>query len=141
MISEEPRVYALWELFRARWLGRYFQECGLKVVPNVSWRDGDNDFLEKYVLKTLPKNIPLIAMQLQTIDEEEMVGGLDTYISSIQLVFDTLQPKGALIYASKSGRKLLEKRINVGKTKVKVLTTRMEKLSVVAKARTKKTTI
>lgn len=139
--SDEPRAYALWELYRSRWLGRYFQECGLRVIPNIGWRDGDQDFLEKYVLKTLPKGLPMVAIQLQTIDPDTVKGGLDQYVESINSVFRVLKPEGALLYASKQGRELFNDRIETGDTEVRVIGTRMEKLSQAAKGRKKKATI
>lgn len=139
--SEEPRAFGLWQFYRSRWLMRYFQECGLKVIPNIGWRDGDLDFLKKYVIGTLPKNLPMIAIQLQTIDPETVKGGMDTYYESIQMVFDELKPEGALVYASTQGREVLAKHVNTGKTELRVIGTRMEKLSEKAKGRQRKTTI
>ncbi len=108
MDSDQARAFGIWQLYRSRWLARYFQEIGLKLLPHINWRDGDELFLKKYVLSTLPKNMPCIAMQMQTIDEDEVSGGMKTYIKHLQMVFDTLEPQGALIYVGGKGLEVLE---------------------------------
>jgi len=34
-----PIVAQLWNTYRSRWLGRYWQEGGLRVIPTVNWSD------------------------------------------------------------------------------------------------------
>lgn len=136
METEQPRALALYQLIRSRFVGRYWQDVGIKIIPNISWIDGDLEFLKKYVLGTLPKQLPMIAVQMQTIDPKEVKGGVDHYIKQVQTVFDVLQPQGALIYASKMGRDMFNRRITVD-CPVRLLGTRQEKLSVQAKKRAK----
>jgi ParB-like chromosome segregation protein Spo0J len=136
MESDQPRALALYQLIRSRYIGRYWQDVGIKIIPNISWIDGDLEFLTKYVLGTLPKRMPMIAVQMQTIDPKEVKGGIDHYVKQVQTVFDVLQPQGALIYASKMGRDLFNRRITVD-CPVRLLGTRQEKLSAQAKKRSK----
>jgi hypothetical protein len=37
--EEDPLVEQLHAVYRTRWTGRFWQEHGLKVIPNVSWSD------------------------------------------------------------------------------------------------------
>ena len=134
MESALPRAFAIWQLYRNRYLARYFQEIGMKIVPNVSWKDGDELFLKKYVLGTLPKQLPLIAMQMQTIDMANV--DLALYRKHIQLVLDTLEPQGLLLYVGKQTDDVLQS-INIPCPVFKV-ESRMYKLSEQAKRRTKK---
>ena len=64
----------------------------------------------------------------------------DKYIEEVETVFANLKPKGALLYAGPQGRELLD-RIDTGQTKLKVVGTRLEKLSEKAKGRQRKKTI
>lgn len=105
--SDQARVFGTWQLYRSRWLSRYFQEIGLKLLPHINWRDGDELFLKKYVLGTLPKNLPCIAMQAQTIDVDAVEGGIETYLRHFQMVLDELQPKGLLLYSGKQANEIL----------------------------------
>ncbi|MFP4496238.1 MAG: DUF4417 domain-containing protein [Halochromatium sp.] len=34
-----PLAAQLWNTYRSRWLGRYWQEGGLRVIPTVNWSD------------------------------------------------------------------------------------------------------
>ncbi len=130
----------LWQLYRSRFLGRYMQECGIKVVPNVSWVGGiKNTFLEDQVLTTLDKGLPLICIQMQTIGEQTKANP-DAYLREVQTVFDTLRPQGAIIYASKAGRELFQ-RIDTHGAPVKIIPNRLEKLSAQQNKRKKKMTI
>lgn len=136
--AEEPHVQNLWSLHRSRWLARYFQEVGLKVVPDINWPYGDEQFLEKHVLGTLPKKLPLIAMQMQTYDSK--VTDPAVLKKTWQMVFDILKPKGLLFYAGQPGQKFFREHIKPG-CPVKMLDTRNNKLSEAAKKREKKKTI
>lgn len=135
-----PKIESLWSLYRARWIGRYMQEAGIKVCPDVTWPDGDIRFLEDHVLATLPVGIPLIAMQLQTIDWDAAIGGRSHFIKQLQTVVDVLKPGGILLYAGPQGRELIKEFVP-DDMPVKIVGTRMEKLAAQAKGRAKKTTI
>ena len=95
------RVASLHQLYRSRYIGRYLQECGLKVCPTVEWPAGDVEFLKQYVLATLPVGLPLVALNMQNFNPDSEAEPAETMYECFQLVFDTLKPKGALIYGGK----------------------------------------
>jgi hypothetical protein len=132
-------VERLWQLYRSRCLGRYFQEVGLKVIPNVSWADGEEEFLRKYVLATLPVKLPLICIQMQTITKETM-DNPDEYIRYMDIIFETLLPEAAILYASKRGQELLTK-VNTQSAKIVVLETAHNILDASGVRKSKKATI
>lgn len=123
--SNAPRIESFWQLYRSRYLSRYFQEAGIPLIPCVEWLYGDMDYLDKYVLGTLPKKLPMISMQLQTIHPDTMPGGVEGFKGELQHIFDKLQPEGALIYASRLGHTLLDG-VDTGDTQLRVLGTRLE---------------
>lgn len=137
-----PKVESLWNLYRARWVGRYMQESGIKIIPNIGWPDGDIDFLIEHSLATLPEGLPLGALQMQTIDWEKVAGGKDHYYAQIRTIFDVLKPEGMLFYAGPQGREVLDDILpDYPHMKTKIVGTRLEKLAVQAKNRQRKTTI
>ena len=138
--TDLPKVESLWALYRARWLGRYFQEAGLKLIPDITWRDGDMEWLKRHVLGTLKTGMPMIAMQMQTIDPKEVTGGIEHFEDQVRLVFETLKPEAALIYAGNAGTELVQKVAPKG-IKLRFIETRMKKLSELAKGRERKKTI
>ena len=138
--SAQPQAMNLWALYRSRWVARYFQEAGMDIIVDINWPLGDIDFLRDYVLATLPKNLPMIAMQMQTYNKDEWEHGEAEQIKHVQLIFDTLEPKGLLLYAGRPGREWFAKNIKTN-CDVRVMTTRNEKLSKHAKGRERKKTI
>jgi ParB-like chromosome segregation protein Spo0J len=137
--GEESRVMSLWSLYRNRWLARYFQEAGLKLIPNITWSTADEDFLKKYILPTLPKSIPLLAMQVQTIEEKSDLH--KDYVQQLQYILDTVKPEGLLLYHGTVGKRLFD----TGEVKfngpIKWVAARQQALSEKAKLRKKKTTL
>lgn len=110
--DDYPRVANLWGLYRNRWLGRYFQEAGIKVVPNIGWRHGDPEFLTKLVLGGLPEGIPIIGMQAHTgvfeAKGEVTQEMIDAYSDMIRTVYDTLKPEALLLYGGGPGLRHME---------------------------------
>lgn len=39
LYTDHPRAVHLWNIFRSRWLGAYWQRSGLQIVPTVTWAD------------------------------------------------------------------------------------------------------
>ena len=137
-----PPVEWLWNLYRSRWVGRFMQECGIKVAPDITWPDGNIDFLRDYVIGTLPDDIPLIAMQLQTINWEQVTGGKEHFYNQLRTLFEFQQNRAMLFYAGPQGREVLDDLLpEFPNMQAKIVGTRLEKLAVQAKNRQKKTTI
>lgn len=137
--GEESRAISMWSLYRNRWLARYFQEAGLKLIPDVTWATGDEAFLTKYVLPTLPKNIPLLALQVQTADEKSKLHS--DYVRQVQLIIDTLKPKDLLVYYGKQGKRMFDSGQIKFNGRIKFVASRLHRLSEQAKKRQKKTTL
>lgn len=102
-------IFQYWQLFKARYLARYFQEAGLKLVPHVTWPDEDKMFLAEESLSTMPDHVPVLLLQMQTINMDHYPGGMQRYLGDIQLILDTLTPEVALVYCAEQGREIFEK--------------------------------
>lgn len=42
LYAEMPKAIQLYNVFRNRWCGAYWQSKGITVVPSISWSDGDS---------------------------------------------------------------------------------------------------
>lgn len=71
--AEEAPAIWLWSLYRSRWIGRYFQEVGIKVIPTITCPASAPGFLGEHVLATLPSSVPMIAQQVQTTGTKGLV--------------------------------------------------------------------
>lgn len=135
------RAFCLYQLYRSRWLGRYFQEAGLKLIPSLHWPDGDLDYLRDITLPTLPKNVPVISLQLQTYTDKLDDEHKDRLAAEYQLIMDTVKPKMVLLYAGQPGYEFFTSRVKTGDSQIKFLLNRQAKLSVSRQGRGKKNTL
>jgi len=65
--EEMPRALSIWALYRSRWLGRFMQEAGIRIIPDIEWRVGERKYLDQYVLPGVPRNLPYISIQAQNL--------------------------------------------------------------------------
>jgi ParB-like chromosome segregation protein Spo0J len=137
--GEESRVLSLWNLYRNRWLARYMQEAGIKIVPNVTWATADEEFLTKYIIPTMPKNIPLLSLQIQTVDEKHPMH--KDYIRQLQYVLDKLNPEALMLYYGAQGKRLFDSGEVTFSGPIRFIASRQQALSEVAKKKTKKKTL
>lgn len=133
MMGDDPHVIHLHQLYRSRWLGRYMQEAGIRIIPNVCAAPAqDQRFLRDYVLATLPVGLPMISVQMQTFTESdydyEKVGGFENFVAFYQAYFDVLKPQGLLLYAGRPGQEFFEKNIKTN-CPVRVLDSRLMRLN------------
>lgn len=133
--GQDSRFISLQSLYKSRWLARYMQEAGIKVIPNITWATEDEDFLKRHVIPTLPKKIPMLALQIQTIDRSHPLH--KTNVAQTQYILDTVKPDGLLLYYGKSGKQMFDEEISY-KGKVRYVPARLFALTEQAKKRKKK---
>lgn len=104
--SNLPRAACLFNYYRSRWMARYFQEAGIKVIPDMEWPWGDMDYLKKIVLGTMPKKVPVLSFQQQTFNRDTTEADFDALAESFHLIVDTLSPELVLHYGGEQGREL-----------------------------------
>jgi len=67
-----PRAQSLNQLYRSRWVGRYLQEVGCQVMPDIECLPEDS--FRDIFLKSLPKRVPWAATQVQNLFAETRTG-------------------------------------------------------------------
>lgn len=99
-----PRALSLYNLYRSRWVGRYLQEIGVKVMPDLEMRE-DKEF-RAIALKSLPKRVPWASIQVQNLDAKTRGGrGEDpelrkVWIEDTRLVLKQGNIENLLVYAN-----------------------------------------
>lgn len=94
-----PEALWIYQIYRARWLGRFFQEAGLQVIPDVDFGVGKNIDLEKHIdlfACGLPRHAPVVSMQLQAIRD----GDFEQVKQGVSMVYDRLEPDKFIFYGS-----------------------------------------
>jgi hypothetical protein len=96
------RAVRLWAVYRSRWVARYLQEAGIKLIPDLLWTGAAD---RGFVCGTLPKAPPAVSVQLQTLyteqDETIAVGNLTAAV-------EIVQPKTMLIYGGPRAERVME---------------------------------
>lgn len=91
--GDMPKAVKIWSSYRSRWVGRYWQECGIKVIPDI--QTSDISSLE-YCLAGIPKNAPALSMQIQTA--KKTLAEIEIRKQITKEVLNTLKPQSILVY-------------------------------------------
>jgi hypothetical protein len=101
----ETRAHHMWSVYKAQWMGRFFQEAGLKVIPRFQCDYMDPDSLEIGLLG-IPKGTPTLAMSMQNIEDEKVQGPkLEKHLIG---ALEALEPGKVLYYSGNPGKRVME---------------------------------
>lgn len=89
--ADMPKATKIFNVYRNRWVGRYYQEQGIKVIPTITI--GDDDSLD-YCFDGVEKN-SIIA--ISTMGEGRW-GKYEKLIKHWDIMLNKLQPKQILLY-------------------------------------------
>ncbi len=92
----QPSAVHIWNTYRSRWLARYMQGAGLKVIPDVNWA-GEESF--EFCFAGIPTGLPVIAIQLQTLKRksgEEINRSVAGFVEANR----RLAPKSWIVYGN-----------------------------------------
>jgi hypothetical protein len=64
----DPLVVQMWQIYRNRWFARYWQEAGIKIIPDINW--GDERSYD-FCFHGLPKKIPVASMVCQRMTDKD----------------------------------------------------------------------
>lgn len=68
MYSDYPKAFLLYNVWRQRVLGRWWQEEGVRVIPSVNWADERS---YEYCFIGIPENVPLAITNLGAVQNVE----------------------------------------------------------------------
>lgn len=94
LYPEDPLVLRQHNLYKARWVARYWQEWGIPVIPNLSW--GTLDDLS-WSLDGIPSPCPLLACECRPRFRK-----VDELISALTICIRRLRPRKVLLYGAKA---------------------------------------
>lgn len=95
--AEWPLAMRLWNLYRSRYVARFWQEAGLKVIPVLHsvLAPGPSGQID-VGLETFPKKCPVVATQCQTISNHG--GDFKAFAKWLSNCIETIQPRAVIIY-------------------------------------------
>jgi len=114
-----PKAWRIFNVFRNRQIGRFWQEAEIKVIPSVSHIVYQEDI--EFLFAGVPQNAPCLSVQMQshTISEEEkkseksikaaeMKALTKMYNISLNTLVTTLKPQSLLVYGGKMKQEVVE---------------------------------
>ena len=126
--SDYPFAVQLHNVYRSRWLARFWQEAGIKILPTIQGTSFDKNSNE-WMLGTLPKRMPVAAMQCRTINRTGSSG--KRYWTVVQeLIHDIVklvQPEVLVLYGGIELRQKLGSLPNTKATEFVLLDSYMTK--------------
>jgi hypothetical protein len=104
--DDRPRAEQLWALYRQRWMGRYQQDAGVKLVPHFTW--SDEDFLTQYVLPSVPTHVPVISGQMQKVDSYlKSPYKAKQFFYELELIYNHCTPEVYILYGVEAQEELI----------------------------------
>lgn len=95
LYTDMPKAMMIWNTYRSRLLGNFWQQEGLTVVPTVSWADEDSfDFC----FDGLPLNSILA---ISTVGVKQTEKATQIWIKGFEEMIENCHPKKLIVYGPK----------------------------------------
>lgn len=95
MYADMPLPFQIWNLFRNRFCGAYWQSLGIKVVPTVAWA-GRSTF--SWCFAGLEKGTNVAVSTIGVLNEDKSLG---EFAAGFMAMVGIVEPKTVLIYGRK----------------------------------------
>ena len=90
-----PMPMKIWNIYRSRLVGQYYQSKGIKVIPTISWAEKETF---KFCFKGIPKGS---IVSISTIGVKEDQNALKIWRKGVDEMIKQIEPKAILVYGGK----------------------------------------
>lgn len=90
-----PLPMKIWNVYRSRYLGQYYQKRGIKVIPTMSWADIDT---YSFCFKGIPKGS---IVSISTVGVIKNRKATELWKKGVDEMIKQINPSTILIYGSK----------------------------------------
>ena len=95
LYTDMPKAMMIWNTYRSRLLGWFWQQEGLTVIPTVSWADEDSF---NFAFDGLPLNATLA---VSTVGVKRSKEATKLWIAGFEQMIARCQPKKVIVYGPK----------------------------------------
>lgn len=113
LFGDQPYVFQAYQHYRARWVGRYWQENGYKVIPNLTWT---TEKCYDLSVMGIPVGAPVVSCQCRTSGNDDF--GKAFFLKGLNYCLNEIKPKNCLIYGGYNHRHWIEKNIENKECKI-----------------------
>ena len=98
-----PEALKIWNTYRSRWVGRYFQEAGIPIIPDINF-SSPTSF--DYCFAGVPVGCKAISIQIQT--GKKSIMEITGKRNGIKKAIETIKPKSILLYVGDDYEKITD---------------------------------
>ena len=95
LYMDMPMPMKIWNVYRSRQIGAYYQNCGLKVIPTISWAEVSTF---QFAFKGIEKGS---VVAVSTIGVKEDENALKIWAAGMEAMIEQIEPSIILCYGGK----------------------------------------
>jgi hypothetical protein len=92
-LDSDPFVLQLQAVYKSRWVGRYWQEYGINIIPNIQWSTLSS---LSWSLVGIPRSPPMIAIEGRQRQRKDF----SRWLQCVNTVCEILSPQTILLYGA-----------------------------------------
>lgn len=94
LYCEMPMPMKIWNTYRNRWLGQFYQSHGIKVIPNVRW---DSPETYEFCFRGIPKGSIISVSTVSLTKDKEL---REMWKDGMQECIERIEPEKILLYGT-----------------------------------------
>lgn len=95
LYMDMPMPMKIWNIYRSRMIGQYYQNRGIKVIPTISWAEKETF---KFCFNGIPKHS---IVSISTIGVKQDKDAFQVWKDGVDAMIKHIQPTDILIYGGK----------------------------------------
>ena len=92
LYGDMPTPMKIWNIYRSRQIGAYYQSCGLKVIPTISWADESS---YQYCFCGIPEG-SIVAISTVGINKD--TDAAECYRNGVEAMIAAIKPSKIILY-------------------------------------------
>ena len=95
LYMDMPMPMKIWNIYRSRQIGRFYQSQGIKVIPTISWAEKETF---EFAFKGIPKGS---IVSISTIGVKRNKEALKIWQDGVSAMIEEIEPSTILVYGGK----------------------------------------
>ena len=95
LYMDMPRAMKIWNIYRSRMIGQFYQNYGIKVIPTISWAEKETF---EFCFDGIPKGS---IVSISTIGVKRSKEAMQIWKDGVDEMIKRIQPSAILIYGGK----------------------------------------